>query len=192
MNLRDAHASAQTVPILRAKVLSSLRYFIENGELGMSEKFSPEFQGSVQLQSALMGLTLAFQKKYGDEAVKVTQAFAEKMGIMIGNRIKEKAGVAGSGVHEVEGVFHAWLDPTLAPRKLETSVEGNKLTVTRENPTVCPAIIVAKQMNLPLEMVCNTVALPMFKGIANSVNPNAKHSSLQMSEQKCIHRIEIP
>jgi hypothetical protein len=33
------------------------------------EKFSPELMGGVQLQSALMGLTLVFKKKYGDEAV---------------------------------------------------------------------------------------------------------------------------
>lgn len=158
----------------------------------MSEKFSPEFQGGVQLQSALMGLTLAFKKKFGDEAIKVTQAFAEQMGTMIGNQIKEKTGVTGSGIHDVKKVFHAWLGPALAPRKLETSVEGNKLTVTRESPTMCPAIIAAKQMNLPLEMVCNTVALQMFRGIAKAVNPNAKHYNVQMSEQKCIDRIEIP
>jgi hypothetical protein len=158
----------------------------------MSEKFSPAFQGGVQLQSALMGLTLAFKKKFGDEALKVTQAFAEQMGTMIGNQMKEKAGVTSSGIHDIEKVFHAWLDPTLAPRKLKTNVEGNKLNLIRESPTLCPAIIVAKQMNLPLKMVCNTVALHMFKGVAKSVNPNAKHSNVQMSEQKCIDRIEIP
>lgn len=164
----------------------------ENGGLKMSEKFSPEFQGGVQLQSALMGLTLAFKKKFGDEALKVTQAYAERMGTMIGNQIKEKTGVTGSGIHDVERVFHAWLGPALAPRKLETSVEGNKLTVTRESPTMCPAIIAAKQMNVPLEILCNSIALPMFKGVARSVNPNAKHSSSQMSEKKCVDRIEIP
>ena len=158
----------------------------------MSERFSPEFQGGVQLQSALMGLTLAFRRVYGDEALKVTQAFAEQMGTMIGNQIKGKIGVTGSGIHDVERVFHAWLGPALAPQKLETSVEGNKLTVTRQSPTMCPAIVVAKQMDLPLEMVCNTVALRMFRGVAKSVNPNAKHSSIQTSEQKCIDRIEIP
>jgi hypothetical protein len=146
----------------------------------------------VQLQSALLGLTLAFKKKYGDEAVKVTQGFAEQLGTMIGNKIKEEIGVTGSGIHDVEKVFHAWLGPALAPRKLETSVEGNKLMITRESPTLCPAIIVAKQMNLPLEIVCNTVALLMFKGVARSVNPNAKHSNAQMNKQKCVDSIEIP
>ena len=158
----------------------------------MSEKISPEFQGGVQLQSALMGLTLAFKNRFGGEASKVTQAFAEQMGTIIGNQIKEKTGITGSGINDIERVFHAWLGPALAPRKLETSVEGNKLTVKRESPTICPAIIVAKQMNLPLEMICNTVALPMFKGVAKSVNPNARYYNLQMSEQKCIDRIEIP
>ena len=156
------------------------------------EKFSPEFMGGVQLQSALMGLTLAFQKKYGDEAVKITQAFAEQMGTRMGSNFKEKAGITGSGVREVERVFHIWLDPAVAPHKLKTSVEGKKLTVTREIPARCPAIVVARQMKLPLERVCNTVALPMFKGVAKAVNPNAKISNIEMSEHKCRDVIEIP
>jgi len=141
-------------------------------------KFSPEFMGGVQLQSALMGLTLAFKKKYGDEAIKVSQAFAEQLGTMMGNKFKEKAGITKTGIHGIEKVFHIWLDPAFAPHKLKTSVEDNKLTVARESPTMCPAILVAKQM-------------PMFKGVAKAVNPNVRHSNIQMSENKCIDRIEI-
>jgi hypothetical protein len=156
------------------------------------EKFSPEFMGAVQLQSALMGLTLAFKKKYGDDAAKVTEAFAEQMGTMIGNNFKEKGNITGSGIHEIEQVFHIWLDPAIAPYKVKTSVDDNKLTVTRETPAKCPAMVVAKQMNLPLEMVCNTVALPMFEGVAKAVNSHAKTSNIQRSENKCMDRIEIP
>jgi hypothetical protein len=155
------------------------------------EKFSPEFTGGVQLQSALMGLTLAFKKKYGDEATNVTKAFVEQMGTMMGNSFKEKGGVKGSGLHEVERVLHIWLDPAVAPHKLKTSVEGKKLTVIRESPAMCPAMVVAKQMKLPLETVCNTVASPMFKGVAKAVNNNAKYSNIQMTEQKCVDKIEI-
>jgi hypothetical protein len=158
----------------------------------VEEKFSPGFMGGVQLQSALMGLTFAFKKKYGDEAVKVTQAFVEQLGTMMGNNFKEKAGVKGSGIEDIERVYHAWLGPMLIPNKLKTVVEGNKLTINRELPTMCPALVVAKQMNLPLEMVCSTVALPMFKGVAKAVNSNAKATNIQMSEQKCMDRIEIP
>jgi len=147
--------------------------------------------GGVQLQSALMGLTLAFKKKYGDEAAKITQAFVEQLGTMMGNNFKEKGSVTGSGIKEVDRVFHMWLDPAVAPHKLNTSVDGNKLTVIRETPTMCPAMAVAKQMNLPLEMVCNTVALPMFKGVAKAVNSQAKAANIQMSEQKCIDIIEL-
>jgi len=44
----------------------------------MSEKELPAaFQGTVQLFSALMGLTLAFKQRYGDEALKITQVFGE-------------------------------------------------------------------------------------------------------------------
>jgi hypothetical protein len=156
------------------------------------EKFSSEFIGRVQLQSALMGLTLAFKNKYGDEAGRVAEAFVEKMGTVMGSNFKEKSGVKGSKIGEVERVLHFWLDPATAPRKAKTNVEGNKLTLTRETPTMCPAVVVAKQMNLPLEMVCNTVTLPMFKGVAKAVNPNAKTFNIQRSENKCIDRIEIP
>lgn len=156
------------------------------------EKFSPEFMGGVQLQIALMGLNLAFQKKYGDEATKITQAFVEQMAIRMGNNFKERAGITGSGIKEVEKVFYIWLAPAVAPHKLNTTIEGKKMTVTRENPVMCPAVVVAKQMNLPLDMVCNTVAFPMFKGIAKAVNPNAKVSNLQRAENKCLDRIEIP
>ena len=156
------------------------------------EKFSPEFVGGVQLQSALMGLTLAFKKKYGDEAVRVTEAFVQQMGTVMGNNFKEKGGVKGSGTKEIEQVFRIWLDPATAPHNMKTSMDCSKLTVNRESPALCPAIVVARQMNLPLEMVCNTVAFPMFKGVAKAVNPKAKTSNVQRSENKCIDRIEIP
>jgi len=157
----------------------------------VSEKFSPEFQGGVQLQSALMGLTLAFRGRYGDEALKVAQAFSEQMGTMIGNQIKERAGINGLGIRDVEKLFHAWLDPILDPRKVVTSVEGDSLSVIRQSPTMCPAMIVAKQMNLPLKTVCDTVALQMFRGIARSVNPNAHHENVEMSHAKCVDKIMI-
>jgi len=158
----------------------------------MSEKrFSPEFQGTLQLLSALMGLTLAFKEKYGDEVLKVTQAFVELMGIRMGNQFKEKAGAKGSGIRDVERVVQAWLGPTLAPDKPKTIVKDKKMTLMREAPTMCPPLLVAKQMNLPLEMVCNTLSLPMLRGIAKAVNPQAKLTS-QISEQKCVDIIETP
>ena len=158
----------------------------------MSDKATPEFTGGVQLFSALMGLTLAFKQKFGDEALEVTKGFAEQMGIKMGNQFKEKAGITGSGTDDIERVYHACLNPAIAPHKLDTSVQGNKLTVTRESPTKCVGLVVAKQMNLPLEMVCNNISQPMFKGVAESVNPKARYSAVQMNESKCIETIEIP
>jgi len=185
--------------VVKPRVKLEIVYFIlslattESGERKLSkEKFSPEFVGGVQLQSALMGLTLAFKKKYGDDAVKVTETFVEQMGTMMGNNFKERGDVKGSGIKEIERVFRIWLDPSTAPHKMKTSMDGSKLTVNRESPVLCPAIVVARQMNLPLEMVCNTVAFPMFKGVAKAVNSKAKTSNIQRSENKCIDRIEIP
>ena len=157
----------------------------------MSEKHTPEFMGGVQLFSALMGLTLAFKQKFGDEALEVTRGFVEQMGVKMGNQFKGKAGITGSGAEYVERVYHAWLDPMIAPYKLGTSVQGHKLTVIRESPTECPGLVVAKQMNLPLEMVCNNISQPVFTGVAKSVNPKARFSAVQMSERKCIETIEI-
>ena len=156
------------------------------------EKLSPQFQGAVRLQSALMGLTLAFKEKYGDEALEIAKAFTKQLGIKIGTQFKEKAGVVGSGIKDIESVLHAWQDPVVLGPPPKSKIEGKRLTMIRESPTQCPALHVAKQMNLPLEMVCNTVAFPMFRGVAEAVNPKAKHTSVQISSKKCIDAIEIP
>jgi hypothetical protein len=138
-----------------------------------------------------MGLTLAFKQRYGDEALKISRRFAENMGIKMGNKIKEMSGITGTDIMDIEQVYHAWLDPVLAPHKLETKIEENKLNIIRESPTKCPGIIVAKQMNLPLETVCHNISQPMFKGIAKAVNPNVEYNTVHMSEKKCIETIEI-
>jgi len=44
-----------------------------------------------------------------------------------------------------------------ALRESNVIVEENKLTVTRESPVMCAATLVAKQINLPLTIVCNIV-----------------------------------
>jgi hypothetical protein len=162
------------------------------GESVSEEKASPQFQSSVQLQSALMGLALAYKQKYGDEALEVTKTFTKQLGIRLGNQLKQKTGVAGSSLKDIERVLHAWQDPATSGPPAKSTIEGKKLTMTREAPTQCPAMLVAKQMNLPLEMVCNTVAFPMFRGVAEAINPKAKHTSVQIHSKKCIDTIEIP
>ena len=156
------------------------------------EKWSVQFQGAVQLQSALMGLALAYKQKYGDEALEVAKTFTKQLGMRLGNQLKEKTGVVGSGLKDIERVLHAWQDPAVLGRPPKSTIEGKKLTLAREDSTQCPAMIVAKQMNLPLEMVCNTVAFPMFRGVAEAINPKAKHTSVQIHSKKCIDIIEVP
>lgn len=156
------------------------------------EKMSPQFEGTVRLQSALLGLTLAFKEKYGDEVLEIAKTFMKQFGVRMGSQIKEKAGVAGSGLEDIEMVLHAWQDPVVLGPSPKSKIEGKRLTLIRESMTQCPALHVAKQMNLPLEMVCNTVSFPMFRGVAEAVNPKAKHTSVQISSMKCIDAIEIP
>ena len=74
----------------------------------MSEvKYSPQFEGVVQLQSALMGMTLAFKEKYGDEALEIAKKFTKKLGTNIGNLVKMQASITGSSLKDVEKALHA-------------------------------------------------------------------------------------
>jgi hypothetical protein len=68
---------------------------------------SPQFMGTVRIQTALMGLALAFKEKYGDEAFDVAKGYVERMGMMIGSKLKEESGIAGSDVSAIEQVYHA-------------------------------------------------------------------------------------
>ena len=159
----------------------------------MSEKeSSAAFRGAVQLQTALMGLTLAFKQKYGDEALKITEAFGEQMGIELGNRIKENEGIKGSSIQDIERALHAWMDPVVLGPPPESKVEGRKLIATRRSPSQCPALQVAKQLNVPLEVVCNTLAFPMFRGVFKAINRDSKHTNIEISQEKCVDMIEIP
>ncbi|MGC1120658.1 MAG: hypothetical protein WBA22_06150 [Candidatus Methanofastidiosia archaeon] len=158
----------------------------------MNEKLSPEFLGSVRLQSALMGLTLAFKEKYGDEALNITKTFAEQIGIMMGSDMKKGMGITGSKIEDIEKVFHGWMDPMMKPFEPHVTVEGNKMIVSRESPAKCPPMVAAERMNVPLELVCKTLAWPIFQGVARAVNPDAIYSNVEVGQQKCIETIEIP
>ena len=156
------------------------------------EKLSAQFEGAVRFQSAFMGLALAYKQKYGDEAREVAKAFAKQLGLKLGNQLRENLGVVGSDLTAIERVLHAWQDPVVSGRPPKSKIEGKKLIMTREAPTQCPAMAVAKQMKLPVEMVCNTVAFPMFRGVAEAVNPKAKHTSVKIASKECIDAIEVP
>ena len=156
------------------------------------EKISPQFEGTVRLQSALMGLTLAFKEKYGDEALEIAKKFTKQLGMNLGNQIKNQAGITGSSLKDIEKTLHAWQDPVVLGPPPTSKIEGKKLTMIRESPTQCPALLVAKRMNLPLAMICENISFPMFRGVAESVNSNAKHTSVQIASEKCIDAIEIP
>ena len=156
------------------------------------KEVTPQFLGVVRLQGALMGLTLAFRKEYGDEALAIAKGFTHQLGIKMGDEVKKKAGIVGSSLEDIEKVLHAWQDPVVLGPPPKSKIEGKKLTITRKNPTQCPALHIAQQMGLPLETVCNTVAFPMFSGVAEAVNSEAKHTNVQTSSEKCIDTIEIP
>ncbi len=130
------------------------------------------------------GVNLGLPKKYGDEALRVATDFIRQSGIKTGAFFKDKAGVTGSSLGDIEKVLHVWQDPLILGPKPKFKIEGNVLTMIRESPAQCPAIKMAEQMNIPLEMVCNTVAFPMFRGVVEAVNPKAKHTSLRISKER--------
>jgi len=51
----------------------------------MSEKHTPEFMSGVQMITALMGMTVAFKQRFGDEALEVARGFAEQLGTKVGS-----------------------------------------------------------------------------------------------------------
>ena len=61
----------------------------------MSEKPTPEFMAAAQMITALMGMTLAYKQRFGDEALEVARGFAEQLGTKVGSQFKERAGVTG-------------------------------------------------------------------------------------------------
>jgi len=120
----------------------------------MVDKMSPEFMGTVRIQTGLMGLTLAFKEKYGAETFDVTKAYVVRMGRMIGSQIKEKGGITGSDATAIEQVYHTWLDPAYAPNQTDIQVNDNVISVTQKSPILCPAMVASQQLNLPLDLVC--------------------------------------
>ena len=164
----------------------------KGGEIMSEEKYAPQFEGLVRLQSALMGITLAFQERYGDEALEIYKQFIKQLGMNIGNQIRKQAGITGSSLKDIEKTLHAWQDPVVLGPPPKSKIEGKRLLMIRESPTECPALHVAKRMKLPLAVVCENVAFPMFRGVAESANPDAKHTSIQIASETCIDAIEIP
>jgi hypothetical protein len=157
------------------------------------EKLNPQMQGTVNLMTAVMGLTLAMKQRFGDGAIDVTKNFVEQMGVKMGNQVAEKAGIEGHDLKAISKTLHTWQDPIFQGPAAESKIEGKTLTMIRKSPSRCPALYVAKQMkDVPLELICNTVSFPMFRGVAKAVNQQAKHKSLQISQEKCVDVIELP
>jgi hypothetical protein len=158
----------------------------------VSKEPTPQFIAGVQLISALVGLTLAMQQKFGTEVIPIAQTFAEHLGTCVGAHIKQQANITGTSIHDIERLYHAWLDPALAPQTLQTTVTKNTLTVTRKTPAKCTGLVVAQQMNLPLETICRTISQPLFTGVAKAINPNAIYTTVEMSQAKCEETITLP
>ena len=96
-----------------------------------AEKYSPQFEGVVQLQSALMGITLAFRKRYGDEALEISKKFTEQLGMSIGKQIKKQTGITGSELGDIDKFLHAWQDPVVLGPTPTSRIQSGRLTLAR-------------------------------------------------------------
>ena len=94
-------------------------------------------------------------------------------------------GVSNNGIRGLTDDAIGWMDP--ATEAFDLTIDRALGMWSQGGP-----FGVAKQMNLPLEKVCNNISQQMFKGIAKAVNPNAEYSTIRMGTSKCVESIEIP
>ncbi|KUO40470.1 MAG: hypothetical protein AVW06_02370 [Hadesarchaea archaeon DG-33-1] len=153
------------------------------------EELPEEYQGVVRGMTALMGLAMAYRERYGDESLEVIKSFGEKMGTKMGNELKQKGGIKGSGLEDMRKMMDLFTEAFGTKAKYET--EANKLRIIREVPSLCPMIFVSKAINVPLRTVCENLAFPQLRALMKTVNPNVKHTSIELSEQRCVDGLEI-
>ncbi len=153
------------------------------------EELPTEYQGVVRGMTALMGLAMAYRERYGDESLEVLRSLAEKMGTKMGNELKQKGGIKGSGLEDLRKMMDLFTEAFGTKPKYET--EANNLKIIREVPSLCPMIFVSKALNVPLRTVCENLAFPQLRALMKTVNPNVKHTSIELSEQRCVDGLEI-
>lgn len=153
------------------------------------EELSKEEQDIVRDTTTYMGLAMAYRERYGDESLEVLRSFGEKMGTKIGNELKQK-GIKGSGVEDLRKMNDLQTED-FPDETFKYEVEANKLRIIREVPSLCSMILVSKELNIPLRTVCENLAFPQFHAIMKTVNPNVKHTCIEISEQRCVHDLEI-
>jgi hypothetical protein len=153
------------------------------------EELPKEFQGAIQNLTALMGLAMAYRERYGDESLQVLRSFGEKMGAKTGNELKQKGEIKGSEVEDLRKMMELFTRGVGVKLRYET--EANKLRIIREAPSLCPMIFVSKALKIPVRTVCENLAFPRLRAIMKTVNPNVKHTCVELGEQKCVDELEI-
>ena len=145
---------------------------------------------AVESWTGLVGLTLAFKEKYGDEAWEVFRSFMRTVGQMQGEALKEKAGIEGKGPEDLKRLLEVGTKELYPYVSGSLRVEGNKVISVTDSST-CPMVEVAKAVGLPLRTLCENMAFPSTEAMLKTVNPNIKHTSKELSETRCVDEFEI-
>ena len=146
---------------------------------------------NVEQQMATIGYMLANYEKFGEDALKVANKYFYELGKSMGQSVKEKMGIKGSGPNAVAAVMSAILEKV--GTKPTIKIEGDKVII--ENAGFCPVMEAVRIMNAPWELVCRNYSWRWFEGIAAGVNPNV---TMEVPESRiwggnrCYHVMNVP
>jgi hypothetical protein len=159
-------------------------------------ELTQEQMAAVQAQVPVIGLLMAFYRRFGDEALQVSKEFGSQLGKQFGENIKRSANVTGTDTKAVAAVLNAFLkQATGVPVGVPdfAKIEGNEAVFVNEG--FCPVMEAVKAVGAPHDKICPNFSWWLFEGIACAVNPRAKQETREsraLGGKRCIHTIIVP
>jgi hypothetical protein len=150
-----------------------------------------EQMAAVQQQAQMVGLVMAYYRRFGESALQVAKEFFTQLGKMMGENSKSALKTTGTDAKSVAAVLNASLMQIAMPAICK--VEGNK--VIAETDGFCPIMEAVKMLKAPWDKIDTYCSWPAFGAIALSVNPNAKMeivTTRHKGDKTCKHVFTIP
>jgi len=146
---------------------------------------------AVQAQLPVIGLIMAYYKKFGEDAFQVAKEYFAQFGKMQGENSKKSLKITRTDANAVAAVLNACLMQIEMPGICK--VEGNK--VIAETDGFCPIMEAVKILNAPWDKIDVYCSWPAFGEMARAVNPNAKIDVVEArhkGDKSCKHVFTIP
>jgi hypothetical protein len=150
-----------------------------------------EQMAAVQGQAQVIGLVMAYYRRFGEDALPVAKEFSAQLGKMMGENTKSTLKTKGTDANSVAAVLNASLGQIAMPPICK--VEGKK--VIAQTDGFCPIMEAVKMLNAPWDKVDMYCSWPAFEAIALSVNPNAKMeivTTRHRGDKSCTHVFTVP